>query len=270
MSVLSVKKSGSVTVQFDRHTNLIFLSARYFPLVNAFAKPTGDMSDLARSIQDTSRACADTSLLGSFSENHDIPRFPSKNDDLALAKNVITFTMLTDGIPIIYQGQEQQYRGLGGEGNPYNREALWLSGYDRNHELYKLITLLNKVRKHAMHEDSIFVTTRAKIVHKSVQTIAIEKGGLLIVLTNGGSRSGNYTRSVRSRFTTGSLVTEVLTCETQMVKRNGSLEVTLGAGQPKVYYPSTRIGGLCSANRYWKEQWNDQRGLELRIVSYGS
>jgi alpha-amylase len=243
--VLSAKKSSAVIAQFEHHADLISSSARYFPLVNAFAKSTSDMSDLVRSMQDTSHACTDTSLLGSFSENHDNPRFPSKNDDMALARNIITFTMLTDGIPIIYQGQEQHYCSLGGGGNPYNREALWLSGYDRNHELYKLITLLNKVRRHAMHEDSVFLTTRAEVVHKSFQTIAIEKGRLLIVLTNGGSQSVGYTRSVRSRFTTGSLVTDVLTCETQMVKRNGSLDVTLEAGQPKVYYPSGREGGLC-------------------------
>lgn len=203
------------------------------------------MSELARSIEDMSRTCADTSLLGSFSENHDNPRFPSKNEDIALAKNVITFTMLTDGIPIIYQGQEQHYRSLGGEDNPYNREAIWLSGYDRNHELYKLITLLNRVRKHAMREDSTFLTTRAKVVHKSVQTIAIEKGGLLLVLSNGGSQSAKYIRSVRSRFPIGSRVTDILTCQTQMVGRNGSLDVTLEAGQPRVYYSSTRKEGLC-------------------------
>lgn len=243
--MLSAKGSDAVIAQLMHHANLVILSVRYFPLVNAFAKPNSDMSDLARSINDTSHACTDTSLLGSFSENHDNPRFPSKNDDMALARNVITFTMLTDGIPIIYQGQEQHYRSVGGEGNPYNREALWLSGYDRNHELYKLISLLNKVRKHAMHEDSMFLTTRAEVVHKSFQTIAIEKGELLIVLSNGGSRNANYTRSVRSRLTTGSLVTEVLTCETQMVKRNGSLDVTLEAGQPKVYYPHRAAGGLC-------------------------
>lgn len=203
------------------------------------------MADLARSMQDSSRACQDTSLLGSFSENHDNPRFPSKNDDLALARNVITFTMLTDGIPIIYQGQEQHFRSLGGESDPYNREALWPSGYDRTHELYKLISLLNKVRKHAMHDDSMFLTTRAKVIHMSSQTIAIEKGGLLIVLSNGGSQSANYTRSIQTRFMTRSLVTDVLSCETQMVKRNGSLDVTLAAGQPRIYYSSTRTGGLC-------------------------
>lgn len=213
--------------------------------MNAFTKPTNDISELARSIEDMSRTCADTSLLGSFSENHDNPRFPSKNGDIALAKNVITFTMLTDGIPIIYQGQEQHYRSLGGKDNPYNREALWLSGYDRNHELYKLVTLLNRVRKHAMREHSTFLTTRAKVVHESVQTIAIEKGGLLLVLSNGGSQSAKYNRSIQSRFPVGARVTDILTCQTQMVGRNGSLDVTLDAGQPKIYYFSTGKEGLC-------------------------
>lgn len=245
MSVPSAKESDAVVAHFECHANLGSSTTRYFPLVDAFTKPTNDMSELARSIEDMSRTCVDTSLLGSFSENHDNPRFPSKNEDIALAKNVITFTMLTDGIPIIYQGQEQHYRSLGGEDNPYNREALWLSGYDRNHELYKLITLLNRVRKHAMREDSTFLTTRAKVVHKSVQTIAIEKGRLLLVLSNGGSQSAKYVRSFRSRFPIGSRVTDILTCQTQMVGQNGSLDVTLEAGRPKVYYSSTGKEGLC-------------------------
>ncbi|TIA47190.1 alpha-amylase [Aureobasidium pullulans] len=235
---------GAVVAKSERNADLGSSTARYFPLVNAFSKPTNDISELARSIEDMSRTCADTSLLGSFSENHDNPRFPSKNGDIALAKNVITFTMLTDGIPIIYQGQEQHYRSLGGEDNPYNREALWLSGYDQNHELYKLITLLNRVRKHAMREDSTFLTTRAKVVHKSVQTIAIEKGGLLLVLSNGGSQSAKYNRSIQSRFPVGARLTDILTCQTQMVGRNGSLDVTLEAGQPRVYYSSTGKEGL--------------------------
>ena len=44
--------------------------------------------------------CLDTTLLGSFMENHDNPRFPSLTSDLSLAKNAIAFTILQDGIPI--------------------------------------------------------------------------------------------------------------------------------------------------------------------------
>lgn len=53
--------------------------------------------------------CADSTVLGSFSENHDNPRFASLTSDLSLAKNVITYTILADGVPIIYYGQGLSY-----------------------------------------------------------------------------------------------------------------------------------------------------------------
>jgi alpha-amylase len=46
---------------------------------------------------------------------------------VSLIKNAIGFTLLADGTPIIYQGQEQQFSGAD---VPRNREALWLSGYN--------------------------------------------------------------------------------------------------------------------------------------------
>ena len=196
-------------------------------------------------MREISRACADTSLLGAFSENHDNPRFPVKNEDVVLARNVITFTMLTDGIPIIYQGQEQHYRGVGGDGDPYNREALWLSSYDQDHELYRLITLLNKIRRKVINEDPDFLTTQAQVVHDSVQTVAIQKGKLLIVLSNAGSASAAYKRHIDSRFPAGSLLTDILTCQTQTVESNGSLEIDVKAGQPRVYCAGQLVGDFC-------------------------
>jgi hypothetical protein len=44
--------------------------------------------------------CSDTTLLGSFLENHDQPRFASYTSDYSLAKNAIAFSILQDGIPI--------------------------------------------------------------------------------------------------------------------------------------------------------------------------
>ena len=44
----------------------------------------------------------------------------------------------------------------------------------------------------------------------------------------------------QEQFTRRSLVKNVLTCETQMVKRNGSLDFAIEAGQPKIYYSSTK------------------------------
>lgn len=70
----------------------------YYPLITSFNG--GDMTELA-SMRDQARsACNDTSVLGSFAENHDMPRFASYNDDMALAKNAMAYIILNDGIPL--------------------------------------------------------------------------------------------------------------------------------------------------------------------------
>lgn len=55
-------------------------------------------------------------------------------------------TSLTVGgsIPIMYYGQEQ---GFHGNGDPYNREPLWPSGY-ANTTTYQLAAKLNQVVYH--------------------------------------------------------------------------------------------------------------------------
>lgn len=75
---------------------------------------------------------------------------------MSQAKSVIGYVFFADGIPTIYSGQEQHYAG----GNdPYNREAIWLSGYATDSELYKFITTANKIRKLAISKDSSYLTT---------------------------------------------------------------------------------------------------------------
>ncbi len=69
----------------------------YYPLLKAFT--AGNMKALSDMISDVDKGCPDTSVLGTFAENHDLPRFASLVPDLALAKNAIAFTILADGIP---------------------------------------------------------------------------------------------------------------------------------------------------------------------------
>lgn len=69
----------------------------YFPLIRAFTN--GEMQALSEMIKEVEEGCTDTSVLGIFAENHDLPRFASIVQDLALAKNAIAFTILADGIP---------------------------------------------------------------------------------------------------------------------------------------------------------------------------
>lgn len=69
----------------------------YYPLNKAFNG--GSLADVAKLRNDAASTCNDTLVLGSFIENHDMPRFANQNDDLALAKNAMTYILLNDGIP---------------------------------------------------------------------------------------------------------------------------------------------------------------------------
>lgn len=85
----------------------------------------------------------------------------SYTSDYSQAKNVISFLFLSDGIPIVYSGQEQHYSG---GHDPANREATWLSGYSTTAELYQYIATTNKIRKAAVAADSTYITTKVRIV----------------------------------------------------------------------------------------------------------
>lgn len=79
---------------------------------------------------------------------------------MSLAKNAAAFTIMADGIPIIYAGQEQHYDG---GADPANREAVWLSGYDTSVALYKLIAKGNAIRSHAISKNSGYITYKVDI-----------------------------------------------------------------------------------------------------------
>lgn len=59
----------------------------------------GSFEDLDDIRSKAKTGCTDVFALGSFLENHDMPRFAAKNDDIALAKNAMAYILLTDGIP---------------------------------------------------------------------------------------------------------------------------------------------------------------------------
>jgi alpha-amylase len=78
----------------------ILMLNSYFWIFQAFTTTSGSISNLVNGINTMKSDCSDTTLLGSFSENHDQPRIPSVTSDMSLDKNAIAFTILADGIPI--------------------------------------------------------------------------------------------------------------------------------------------------------------------------
>ncbi|KAL9040215.1 MAG: hypothetical protein Q9214_004578, partial [Letrouitia sp. 1 TL-2023] len=148
-----------------------------------------------------------------------------------LAMNIIAFTILADGIPIIYQGQEQHFSG----GNdPENREALWTSAYSTKAPLYTFIASVNQIRNQEIYKSPAYLTSRASVAYSDNHNIAIRKGHILTVFTNLGSNppSDNLTLS-DTGFGPNEQMVEILTCSNSTINANGSLDVSLDSGRPQ-------------------------------------
>lgn len=180
-------------------------------------------------------------------ENHDNPRFPSLTTDISLAKNAIAFTMLADGIPIIYEGQEQH---LNGGGVPNNREAIWLSGYSTSAVLYSHITALNQIRSQAIKQNRAYVTSQADVTYSDGSTIVTRKGStgsqIVGIFSNRGANGSSYTLTLPSSdtgFTNNEQVVEVLSCTAYTTDSSGNLAVAMASGLPRVFYTKSSLSG---------------------------
>ena len=217
----------------------------YYPLVAAFSSTSGSMLALADMVNTVKETANDSTLLGTFVENHDNPRLPYYTSDYALAQNAIAFTLLGDGVPIIYQGQEQHFSG---SNDPYNREAVWLSGYNTGASLHGFIARATQLRNRAMAMDANFVTYKAYPLYTDTSTIAIRKGfdGFQIVgvYSNLGSSGDEYTLTISDTgYASGTEVVEILTCATAVAGEGGNITVEMGSGVPKIFYPAARMTG---------------------------
>ncbi|KAJ5588004.1 uncharacterized protein N7459_003769 [Penicillium hispanicum] len=224
----------------------------YYQLLYAFESSSGSINNLYNMINSVASNCAEPTLLGNFIENHDNPRFAYYTEDYSQAKNVISFVFLSDGIPIIYAGQEQHYNG----GNdPDNREATWLSGYSTTAELYEYITATNKIRSLAISSDSSYVTSNNAPFYQDSHTIAMKKGSsgsqVITVLSNYGSSGSSHTLSLSgSGYSSGTELMEVYTCTPVTVDSSGDIAVSMASGLPRVFMlaSSVRTSGLCGSS----------------------
>lgn len=214
----------------------------YYTMTQAFQSTGGSISNLVNGVNQMRSTCADTTLLGSFLENHDQPRFPSYTTDVSLTKNAIAFTILQDGIPIIYQGQEQFFRG--GE-VPADREALWTSGYSTTSTFYTFIKQVNGLRNWAKQKDTSYLSYKAQVSSPDSRTIIMRKGSVVSVHNNrGADGAASLTLSSSATgFTSGQSVMEILTCKAYAADSNGNLAIGITGGLPQVFYPTSALSG---------------------------
>ncbi|OJJ67021.1 hypothetical protein ASPBRDRAFT_48554 [Aspergillus brasiliensis CBS 101740] len=232
----------------------------YYILTTAFNTTNGNLSTISKSISYTKEQCEDVLALGTFTSNQDVPRFGSYTSDISLARNILTSSMLADGIPILYYGEEQH---LSGAYNPVNREALWLTNYSmRSTSLPSLVQSLNRIRSYASGDgeqhtqDSAsgtdYLSYLSAPIYNSTHILATRKGfagnQVVSVVSNLGAKPASKATtkitldSDGTGFQAKQNVTEILSCKTYVTDSSGNLAVDLSSdGGPRVYYPTNSL-----------------------------
>lgn len=156
----------------------------------------------------------------------------------------MAFTILADGIPKYYYGQEQH---LQGNYSPYNRQALWENNPSTTSTLYTLTTTLNTIRNHAISVNSNYVANTSLLLHTDDSVYATRKGPngvqIISVLSNQGSKGGAYTLSIDGAADPGTKLTEVVTCTDYTASPNGTVFVEMDKGEPRVLFPTYQMNG---------------------------
>ncbi|KII88904.1 glycoside hydrolase family 13 protein [Plicaturopsis crispa FD-325 SS-3] len=216
----------------------------YFALTQGFNIPgPGNLSAIVDIMNRSKQTFKDTSVLGNFLENQDQPRWHNSSVDPASLHNAMVYTFMSDGIPIVYYGQEQSFSGAG---DPSNREPLWTSGYAKT-DAYNLMATLNQFRNHLVNATD-WTTQSAEALTYDAHGLAIMKGDVLSVMTNIGSPPQNLSIAVNTPWDTETATTDILTCTQWVVGSNKSIEVQYSkGGTPVILYPSSKLknSGIC-------------------------
>ena len=236
-------RDSSYVCEFQNDLDGLLNYPLYFSMMDAFSSISGSIKDLVSQVNALKADCKDSTLLGTFLENHDNPRFGGLTSDMSLRENAIAFTILADGIPIIYEGQEQ---GFTGGDNPANREAVWPSEYSPTSTLYTFIASLNQIRNQAIYKAPDYLTYKASPIYSDTNTIAMRKGldgsQIVSVFTNVGTNGASYTLTLgNTGYAAGESIVELLTCTTVTVDGSGNLDVAMGGGSPKIFYPAAQL-----------------------------
>ncbi|KAK1926274.1 putative alpha-amylase A precursor [Papiliotrema laurentii] len=233
----------------------LFDYATFWHLRRAFQGPLGNVAELSEMVGRVQKLMSNPTLLGSFLDNHDMPRFAGIVQDQALVRNAAAYPFVSDGFPILYQGQEH---GLQGGDDPSNREAIWQFGYEEDTPMFAFFRNLNAARRAAITSNPAYLSTLLKPYQLNNYSIALSKPPLLTVLTNYGSSVpavGMYVAPAQTGFKGLLPVIDVISGQIFSTDPRGGLTVSIIAGEPRVFMPlsvysdpaATIVGSWASA-----------------------
>ncbi|EAW12376.1 alpha-amylase [Aspergillus clavatus NRRL 1] len=221
----------------------------FYAVIDVFTQ--SKMEELPNAIEVMKHSCQDTNGLTLFTESHDVSRFANRTDDIVLAKNVVTFNILFDGIPIIYQGQEQHFHGSYEDQNS-NREAVWLSGYNRDAVLYKHIRTMNRIRKHAYNLDPDWFNMQTIPIYQGESELAFRKGiegrqMVMVLSAQGTKQTGQYDLALPVSYNPGVVAMDVISCVNYTANDVGQITINMKTADPQVLFPADLMAGsgLC-------------------------
>ncbi len=137
---------------------------------------------------------------------------------------------------------------LEGSGDPANREAIWETRFRPEVSLHQFIASMNEIRSQAIKKDSNYLIYKNYPIYSNSHVIAMRKGfdgyQMITVLTNAGESSAEYTFMLGGTgFQPGEVLVEVTKCVTVSINADGSLDVAMAQGLPKVFYPAAQLSG---------------------------
>ncbi|KAF8858733.1 glycoside hydrolase [Acephala macrosclerotiorum] len=191
----------------------------YYQATEFFSNTSATSLNFVNGVNAMNCQCKDITLLRSFSENHDQPRFAYYTSDLVLARYILVFTMLQDGIPI---------RKLSSSFLPH------LLGMP----LYKLTEQMNAIRSLAIAKCSDYLRWNTKSCIQMHIMLLLGRGRVVTVYDLTG-----LLRRPTWGFPAGLAVVDVLSCRNITVDASGGLAAEFVGGLPMVYYPYFLLPG---------------------------
>lgn len=194
--------------------------------------------------------------LVNFIDNHDVPRFLfGSSGDAAALHNALTLLYTEEGIPDLYYGTEQDFRG----GNdPANREVLWTTGFPTDGPTFAHIAKLARLRKAYVAlrrgDTKVIWSTNDVGAEDDAGMFAFERTGgnagdtpyaLVVLNTNDFKTSitSNGGATMQTTRKPGTTLVDVLDAQptTLTVDPHGQLSVTVPAQSAMLLVPTSQV-----------------------------
>jgi len=170
----------------------VFHYPLYFVLKSVFTDDhqlRQSMFTLENQVKENEKYFKDTTLSSVFLDNHDQDRFLNHTQNPIRIQNALVYLLFSDGIPVVYMGTEQNFTGnpfvKDGAADPWNREPLWRSNYNRSNWIYNYLTKLNQIRSLLKKNyGELFFVSHQETIHVDQNTYIYKKDPLLVIISN--------------------------------------------------------------------------------------